>query len=337
MISPATYPAEPLPTPIHSQEVTPSQLWAGWLAPCKTATQAGYRADWEHFAGFLMRPVGEAPHESAWAYLCAGKGKAVASLQEYFGRLIEGGFAPSTVNRRVAAITSYVHAAHDMDVVNWTLPRPPKAQAEAYRDTRGPSLDTVAALIAGLEVSEAILDVRLLAVVRLLFDLGLRRAEVHAIRYPADLDFAGHRVRVMRKGKHEAEWRTCPLTTWEAIMAWTVRRGELDRCAPTWPGLLFGRRAESGWGWGPTAINTGLQDACKRFGLPHINPHALRHSSITTLASDKDVSLREVLAHSGHRDPRVVERYIDNVDDAAGRMAEKVSAALEDRRADKDA
>ena len=41
---------QPAPREDTAPQVTPSQLWAAWLAPCKPATQDGYRADWEHFA-----------------------------------------------------------------------------------------------------------------------------------------------------------------------------------------------------------------------------------------------------------------------------------------------
>lgn len=328
------YPERVIPTSEPSQQVTASQLWASWLSPCTTATQEGYRADWEHFCGHLMRPVGEPTFEGAFAFLGLGKGRCVASVQEYFGRMLDNGYAPATVNRRIAAITSYARAAHDMDVIGWTLPKPPKARTQAYRDTKGPGLDTVASLISHLEASNDVKDVRMLAIVRLMFDLGLRRGEVYGLRYPEDLDFSGKRIRILRKGKRETEWRSCPESTWRTICAWCLRRGEQDRCTPSFAGLLFGRLQKSGWGWGKTAINSALEEACKRFGLPHIHPHALRHSSITALASDGSVSLRELLAHSGHSDPKVVVRYIDAVDDAASRMAEKVSATLEYRRAD---
>lgn len=91
------------------------------------------------------------------------------------------GLAPATINLRLVAIRSAVRLARLAGAVEWEL-HAPAVPAAPRRETRGPASADVRRLgeAAGRQdtAEKATRDV---ALIRLLFDLGLRRAEVVAI------------------------------------------------------------------------------------------------------------------------------------------------------------
>src|SRR5262249_56193714 len=94
-----------------------------------------------------------------------------------WGAGVEGrGLARATVNRRLAAIRSLVKLARVLGLVPWALDVE-GLRSETYRDTRGPGRQGFRRLLAVLEGRADAKGLRDRALIRLLFDLGLRRAE----------------------------------------------------------------------------------------------------------------------------------------------------------------
>src|SRR5438552_1651316 len=87
------------------------------------------------------------------------------------------GVPRSTVSRRLAALRSLVKLARTLGMVPWALDVD-GVRAEGYRDTRGPGRDGFRNLLALLRARADAKGARDRAVLRLLYDLGLRRAEV---------------------------------------------------------------------------------------------------------------------------------------------------------------
>src|SRR5262249_9593815 len=136
-----------------------------------------------------------------------------------------------TVNRRLSALRSIVRLGRTFGLIAWSL-EIEGVKAKAYRDTRGPGVDGVVAVKreAANHASPA-KAARDVAIVRLLFDLALRRGEIVGLDL-AHFDARAGRLSVLGKGRREREWRTLPPRTLSALKTWLKHRGKK-------PGPLF--------------------------------------------------------------------------------------------------
>lgn len=103
------------------------------------------------------------------------------------------------------------------------MPEVKGLKAQTYRDTRGPGLAGTRALLQAAAVKSPAKAARDTAIIRLMFDLGLRRGEVVGLDVD-DVDRDGHRLWVLGKGKAQKEARTLPVPTLEAIDRWLAAR-----------------------------------------------------------------------------------------------------------------
>jgi integrase/recombinase XerC len=237
--------------------------------------------------------------------------------------MLEAGLAPATVNRRLAALRSIVQLARSFGIIDWSV-EVEGVKAKAYRDTAGPGLEGVTAVkrLAAAHKSPA-KAARDVAVVRVLFDLALRRGEVAGLDLE-HLDVRAGRLSVLGKGRREREWRSVPPRTLSALTAWLKHRGRK-------PGPLFVNFHHA---------NKGL-DRLKGNGIYYIvrslaqkaeisaRPHGVRHTSIT-VGLDRTRDPRKVRQHARHASMDTTMIYDDARSDFAGEVAKAVSEALED-------
>jgi integrase/recombinase XerC len=195
-------------------------------------------------------------------------------------------------------------------------------KAEGYRDTRGPGTDGVRRLLdqAGAHRC-AVHTARDVALVRLMFDLGLRRESIVSLDLE-HLDLESGRISVLLKGHTQRTSRTLPQQTRDAIQAWLRHRGDQ-------PGALFTNFDRAGKGQRLTGRS--LHRIVQRLGADlgmSVLPHGLRHSAITAALDATNGNVRAVQKFAGHADVRVVERYDDARQDLAGLVAKKVAASV---------
>jgi integrase/recombinase XerC len=195
-------------------------------------------------------------------------------------------------------------------------------KAEGYRDTRGPGTDGVRRLLdqAGAHRCE-VHTARDVALVRLMFDLGLRRESIVSLDLE-HLDLESGRISVLLKGHTQRTSRTLPQHTRDAIQAWLRHRGDQ-------PGALFTNFDRAGKGQRLTGRS--LHRIVQRLGADlgmSVLPHGLRHSAITAALDATNGNVRAVQKFAGHADVRVVERYDDARQDLAGLVAKKVAASV---------
>lgn len=277
---------------------------AAWLSGRKATTMDAYKRDLAAWSAWC----GLAPDQAVAGLLGLDAGRANAMALAYLAAMKDQGLASATIARRLAALKSLSKVARMIGATDWAIEvTPPKITA--YRDTAGPGHDNVAKMI------EATDSTRDRAILRFLYDLGLRRGEVVSLDYE-HLDLVGHRVSIMGKGRTEREWLTLPKKTQEALAAWLKTRGLAAGPLFTNPGKtrLSGR-----------SVATIVAKAGKRIGVANVRPHGLRHSAITRALDLTDGDVRKAARFSRHKDIRVLTRYDDNRADIAGDIAAQLA------------
>jgi integrase/recombinase XerC len=306
-------------TPAGALDPTPAtaRLVEAFLAGRSPQTVRAYAGDLADFAGFVGAATVAA---AAGRLLSSTAGQANALVLSYRADLLGRGLSPATINRRLAALRSMSKVARLLGLVSWSV-EVEAVRSEPYRDTRGPGRDGFRRLLAMLADRHDAKAVRDRALLRLLFDLGLRRAEAVGIDL-ADLDRESGTVAVLGKGRTQKVALTLPAPTQEALNAWLAIRG-------TTPGPLFHRLDRAGKGKG-RLTGGGVYDIIislgRQVGL-RVRPHGLRHASITEALDLTGGDVRAVQRFSRHRDVRVLARYDDNRTDLAGDVARKVARA----------
>ena len=294
----------------------PTDLVALFLAGRSPQTLRAYRQDLEDWAAWLgMLDLDGASRE----LLGAGPGRANGLALAYRGALLDRGLAPATINRRLAALRSLVRLARTVGIVPWTL-EVPGLKAESYRDTRGPGLQGVRRLLRLASDRQDAKGLRDLAVLRLLFDLGLRRGEVVALDL-ADVDVETGTLAVLGKGRAEKVRLTLPEPTKQTLVRWLTVRGL--KHGPLFPNR---DRARKGARLTGTSVYRIVYKLGQEVGII-VRPHGLRHAAVTA-GLDITGDLRAVQRFSRHRDVRTVERYDDNRDDLGGKVAQLVAGSV---------
>lgn len=286
-----------------------------WLAGKAETTVRAYRGDLERWAEWMGRGLDDALAE----LLGLGPGHANALALSYRGDLLEE-LAPSTVNRRLAALRSVVKAARTVGLISWDLDVT-GVRSRAYRDTRGPGVGGYRAMMAALEEEGDTARVRRdRALLALLYTLALRRAEAVGLDME-DLELASRRIWIVGKGSREREAMTVPEGTAQLLAEWLEVRGEE-------PGPVFlslDRRA----GGGRIHLNSVtrlVRRLGKAAGLGKVTPHGLRHAGITRALDLTGGDARKVRALSRHAKLETLMLYDDARRDGAGGVAALLDA-----------
>jgi len=289
------------------------------LAKPSQATREAYSRDLAHFAGWTRLD----PPEAVKALLCAGPGHANELALRYVADMREQ-VSPATINRRLSALRSLVRLARTVGLIDWTLTVSGE-KAEAYRDTAGPGVDAVRAMLVKLRERGDAKGARDTAIVRLLFDVALRRGEVRELDV-ADIDFDGKCLWVTAKGKAGKVKVTMPDPTAAALSVWLDVRAELHVTdTAVFVDLDNRRKAHS------RMSLRAFNKIVGKLGLSvgrEARPHGLRHSAITCALDRTGGDIRAVQRFSRHAKPETVLAYDDNRRDLAGSTAAKVADSI---------
>lgn len=315
-----------LAPPASGLPANAKRLVEAFLEGRNARTVQAYGRDLEDFRAFVQ--AGDV-NEAAARLLAQGHGAANGLALAYKASLRARGLAPATVNRRLAALRSLVKLARTLGMVPWTL-EVENAKSQAYRDTRGTGRDGFLRLLEAVEGDHA-KATRDRALLRLLYDLALRRAEVVELDVEA-VDLEAGTVSVLGKGREEREPLTLPAKTREALADWlrvrrdvVVSEGEKTRR----PLFVNFDRA----GKGDRLTGTGLYLLVRALGLKagvKARPHGLRHAAITEAckaAQANGYALEEVLDFSRHRNVKTLMVYRDRERNVQGKLAELVAGA----------
>lgn len=220
----------------------------------------------------------------------------------YREHLITSGLSAATVNLRMAALRSFSTHAHKRGQCQFLLNEIKLLKTQTYKDTKGISVDLFRQLIQQIDKS-TLLGKRDYAILRLLWDNALRRAEVCGLDRA---DFYPSEGRLMLKGKGRIDKEPLDLApaTVQAISTWLSSMGD-SFC----PAMFI------------TSKNTRLSsnrlyeivcNLAKSAGIDRtIGPHKIRHSSITALLNVTNGDVRAAQALSRHKDISTLIHYDD--------------------------
>ena len=303
------------------QTFTSSDLMGVFFSGRSELTLRAYRQDLEDFRVFVGA---ESREGAAGVLLTRTPGQANALALSYRNQLKDRGLAPATVNRRLAALRSLVKLGRTMGLIPWAL-EVPNEKARAYRDTRGPGRSGFQLLMDQINGRQDAKAKRDRAILRLLYDLGLRRAEVARLDRE-DVDLPAGLLNVLGKGHRQKEKLTLPEPTRETLRQWLEVRGDAD-------GPLFYNfdRADKGPGrLTPRAINYLVTGLGQKVGVT-VTPHGLRHTAITEAvkgAQANGIGLEEVRDFSRHADVKTLMIYRDRERNVQGQLSDLVAAGV---------
>lgn len=289
-------PDEPGPTETRvsdgAQQRAPRR-WTVWLEQFDSlGTQDGYARDADQWAAWLTdrgRDLHAATEQDITTWM--------AGLRDH-------GLAASTINRKVAAVSSYYRWAAKAGLVPAAIApeKRPKVHVDPVRRL-GKPVDEVKALIRAAEPGLE------LALVTLLAHTGVRVSEATGADVASIRTIQGRRVlEVLGKGRKP---RTPPLTdeAWPAISAY-----------------LDGRRA------GPLLLTAGattkqaddehrldrhaawriVRRVGERAGLLDMHPHLFRHSAAVLMAR-AGYTIKQIAVMLGHADIKTTAQYLEGL------------------------
>jgi integrase/recombinase XerC len=314
--------------------LTSADVLTSWMEGRNQKTLEAYMFDLKDFARFIDAKTEATAVE---ALLTAGHGGANRIALAYRAHMKARGLSTATRARRLAALRSMVKIARMIGRVEWSIDVPSE-RVVPYRDTAGPGKDGWRKLrdTASAEASTGQrktvtkkgklranrprpeLAKRDKALLQLMYDLGLRRAECVALDL-ASVRLDESKIEVIRKGKTDPEPKSLPKQTRAALAEWIEARGD-------WAGPLFCRldsaAGDSRERLTGHAVYRLVERLSQRAGLKRkAKPHGIRHAAITRSSDLTKGNVVKMQKFSGHAKVETVMKYVDNQDDDAGDVA----------------
>lgn len=319
-----------------------------WLAgQASPATRRAIASDLRSFAAWAgVSGIGEAVSALINAADIDTRRNPTARMVEaYAVALLRDGKRRSTAQRHVGSLNMALAALDAADIgpgpQKIRLPKARKAEADEAqaadatcgaikvtpaRDMAGPQEHVVRAMLGTLAKGRTAKSQRDHALIAVLFHKALRRDEARRLNLD-DLDIANTaaaRIRVLGKGKTEAEWHALNKPAAEALLAWLAVR---ERIAA--PGCSAVFVSTSGRTRGNRLTGKAIGEAVNAAGAEHdttARAHGLRHASITAVADR--AGLRLAQHHARHASPTTTARYDDGAKKAAKEAGELLAAII---------
>lgn len=133
--------------PAFSKATDAEQLLALFLSRASKLTASAYRCDLETFAAWMKRKT---MAEAVAVLIAADQGQVNRLAMAFMVQQQRGGKSPQTINRRLACLKSLCKMGRLVGIIATSI-EVPRVRAETYRDTSGPPLEHVRAIIADLE------------------------------------------------------------------------------------------------------------------------------------------------------------------------------------------
>jgi integrase/recombinase XerC len=303
----------------YSPSIKPDPLFLLkiFLSKGSEQTQRGHQNDLIDFATFLKA---QSRIEAVIFLLGRDQAELNALAYAYRQHQIARKLAPATTNRRLSTLRSLLKLAKMLGLCTNSIEIENLA-IEPYRDTRGPGQEGVTKLLQALAERKDAKGARDRAMIRLMYDLALRRAEVVSLDL-SHIDPIEGIVWVLGKGRNSRQKLSLAPETNAALTHWIAFRGEQ-------PGPLFvnldnsharGRLSDSG-------LYRVVRYLGEKVGLK-TRPHGLRHAAITFALDVTKGDVRAVQRFSRHKSLNVLLIYDDQRKDLAGEVSKLVAKSV---------
>lgn len=158
-------------------------------------------------------------------------------------------------------------------------------------------------------------DIKWKTMTHLFLITGARRGEILGLKWPS-VDFKGNRIHIensvlysVDRGVYEdtpktetsIRWVTLPMETMALLREWKMYQdGERLRLGDDYQDNGFVFCQQNGQPMHPDSVTDWMKKFAKRHGLPHLHPHALRHSmaSLLYFKGMDSVSISKRLGHA---------------------------------------
>jgi integrase/recombinase XerC len=260
--------------------------------------------------------------EAVAAFLALDDGPAHAIADAWRTAKLARGLSPAAINRSMAALNSFAASARRHGFTTLRLEAKGE-RSQSYRDTRGPGIEGVQAMLARARRQDRRKAARDEAIIRLAFGLGLRRAEIAELDI-GRVDLDGERLSIMGKGRAERELLTLPAEAKKSLERWLSFRNSADPDEALFISLSSGQPQRRISGAGVYHLISTLGE---RVGVK-ARPHGLRHTAVTEALNVFSGDYRKVRAFSRHSSLDIVRRYDDNRADHGGQVAAALSAIV---------
>jgi integrase/recombinase XerC len=284
----------------------------------KERTTQAYRADLADFSRFIAARTTES---AASSLLADSAAHANLTILGYRADLLQRHLSAATVNRRLSAIRSLLKLAKSLGFVSWEVVAK-NAPVIPYRDTKGPTLQNVRRLFAVVRKRPDRKGIRDFALLRLMYDLALRRNEAVTL----DLSHAEIErgvLQVIRKGRTDRQPMTLAPPTSEALKLWISLRGP-----ESGPLFLNCDRAGKGERLTGVSVNRIVAKWGTKIGL-RLTAHQLRHAAITHALDATNGDVRAVARFSGHRQLQTLVVYDDNRVDLGAEISRIIASSAD--------
>ena len=275
-------------------------------------TRRAYTADLAAFFGGNPTPGQVA------AFVGLSTPQIALRLATYKSEMLAQGLAEATVNRRLSAVRSLLKfcarlgmcATDGRGLVDGE-------RVQAYRDTRGIDVKQMKKLL-GLPDVKTLLGKRDAALLRLLCENALRRAEVCALDVP-DFEPVTRRLLIIGKGKGTQKLPVTVSARLVGVLTLYLLEAKHE-AGPLFRNAAGGRLTSDGL----YKIVGGYGD---KLGIS-LAPHKLRHSAITAALDATNGDVRKVQKLSRHAKIETLLRYDDAREDFQGEVTGALSKLL---------
>ncbi|MBU2511882.1 site-specific integrase [bacterium] len=226
----------------------------------------------------------------------------------YRTQIQESGLSISSINRRISSLRSLAKKAYKYKAINWLLDlknikTPPQS---SKREMDAHAVKSLFSSFSGRQNSKK--EKRDLAILRLLYDLALKRGSVVQLDME-DLKLRSNMIFVTGLNGDQRRAKRLPPVTKKAIQEWITVRGEE-------PGPLFVNfdHAKKGKRLSSTSVYRIVKEAGKQSGLS-ITPDELRQAAIKEAlknASRLGIEDKDVLTLTDHKSVTSLKRYLKN-------------------------
>lgn len=287
-----------------------SQVISLWLADKSSEIT---RREYEKDLCYFFRAIfdSEISEELVNNFLKITQAQANAIILFYKKYLQKLKLAPTTINRKISTIKSFVSIANRLDLCHFSLKNIVSLEKfKPYRDTSGISLLEFKKVLTLCKTS-SLKGKRDFALLLLLWTNALRRNEISLLN-KEDFKVSSNKLWILGKGYNEKQIVDLSPKTVQAIIDWLkIRKNKnIDQNSSLFIALdarSIGKRLTG------DGIYKIVNFYCKKAKITkQMSPHRIRHSSITLALDKSQGDIRKVQKLSRHKNLNTLIIYDDN-------------------------